>query len=257
MTEKILPDQERERLLKPTILLDYRHPTLDALIRHRGWRSLPEFERIGAIYSFVRDDIPFGYNISDDLPASQVLADGIGQCNTKGTLLMALLRGCGVSCRIHGFTIDKALQSGAISGIAYRLAPRNIVHSWVEIWFEGRWVNLEGFILDRQYLQRLQQRFANHRGEFCGFGAATPDLLNPPIDWKGTDTYIQKNGINHDFGVYDCPDEFYAQHGANLSGLKRWLFQRVIRHRINRNVDRIRGGDMCSTAGTSPPFLSR
>ena len=248
MTEKILPDDERDRLTKPTVLLDYRHPSLDALIRDRGWRSLPEFERVGAIYNFVRDDIPFGYNIADDLPASQVLADGIGQCNTKGTLLMALLRGCGVPCRVHGFTIDKSLQRGAITGIAYRLAPRNIVHSWVEIWFESRWVNLEGLILDKQYLQRLQQRFADHRGAFCGFGAATPDLQNPPIDWSGTDTYIQKNGINQDFGVYDCPEEFYASHGANLSGLKRWLFQRVIRHWMNRNVDRIRGGGMCSPA---------
>ena len=257
MTDKILADEDRERLLKPTILLDYQHANLEALISDRGWRSLLEFERIGAIYTFVRDEIAFGYNLSDDLPASQVLADGLGQCNTKGTLLMALLRACGVPCRIHGFTIDKSLQRGAITGIAYWLAPRNIVHSWVEVWFEGHWVNLEGFILDMQYLQRLQQRFADHRGAFCGFGAATPDLQNPPIDWKGTDTYIQKSGINHDFGVYDCPDEFYARHGANLSGLKRWLFQHVVRHWMNRNVERIRGGRMCAPAGTTTPFLTR
>jgi transglutaminase-like putative cysteine protease len=144
--------------------------------------------------------------------------DGIGQCNTKGTLLMALLRGSGHPCRVHGFTIDKALQKGAVTGIAYRLAPRSIVHSWVEIRFAGRWVNLEGFILDKPYLQQLQQRFAGQRGAFCGFGAATPDLQNPPVDWQGADTYIQKDGIDRDFGVFDSPDEFYARHGANLSG---------------------------------------
>ena len=87
------PTREAQRLLQPTALLDFHHPALEALIRARGWRALPEFERIGAIYDFVRDEIPFGYNLTDDLPASQVLADGIGQCNTKGTLLMALLRG--------------------------------------------------------------------------------------------------------------------------------------------------------------------
>ena len=235
-------EEETERLLQPTALLDYRHPDLEALIRARGWRALPEFERIGAIYDFVRDEIPFGYNLTDDLPASQVLADGLGQCNTKGTLLMALLRGCGIPCRVHGFTIDKALQKGAVTGIAYRLAPRSIVHSWVEIRFEGRWVNLEGFILDKPYLRRLQQRFAGQRGAFCGFGAATPDLQNPPVDWQGADTYIQKDGIDHDFGVFDSPDAFYARHGANLSGLKRWLFRNFVRHRMNRNVGRIRGG---------------
>jgi hypothetical protein len=39
------------------------------------------------------------------------------------TLLMALLRAMGVPCRFHGFTINKALQRGAITGVAYRLAP--------------------------------------------------------------------------------------------------------------------------------------
>lgn len=236
---------ESDRLLQATALLDYEHPTLQALIRDRGWRSLPETERIGAVYTYVRDEIGFGYNLADDLPASKVLADGIGQCNTKGTLLMALLRVCGIPCRFHGFTIHKALQKGAIAGIAYWLAPRNIVHSWVEVWFGNRWVNLEGFILDKAYLAQLQQRFAAHSGPFVGYGAATPDLQNPPVDWKGTDTYIQKDGINHDFGVYDSPDLFYAKHGGNLSGVKRWIFQNFVRQWMNRNVGRIRGG-MCA-----------
>ena len=241
MVETSQREPEEKRLLQSTALLDYRHPSLEALIGERGWRALPEFERIGAIYDFVRDAIPFGYNLTDDLPASQVLADGIGQCNTKGTLLMALLRGSGIPCRLHGFTIDKALQKGAVTGLAYLLAPRSILHSWVEIPFAGRWINLEGFILDKPYLQRLQQRFAGHRGAFCGFGAATPDLQNPPVDWLGADTYIQKSGINRDFGVFDSPDDFYARRGTNLGGFKRWLFQHVVRQWMNRNVARIRG----------------
>lgn len=226
--------------LRPTPLLDFDSPALRRLVHERGWPDLPERERIGAIYGFVRDEVAFGYNLADDLPASRVLADGLGQCNTKGTLLMALLRAAGIPCRFHGFTIDKALQKGAITGIAYRLAPRDIIHSWVEVWFGGRWVNLEGFILDKAYLARLQQRFAGHEGPFCGFGAATPDLQNPPVDWKGTDTYIQKDGINRDLGVYDDPDAFYARHGTNLRGLKRWLFQKVIRRWMNANVADIR-----------------
>lgn len=233
---------DRDRLLQPSSILDYEHPSLQALIVDREWKLLPERERIGAVYTFVRDEIDFGYNASDDLPASKVLADGIGQCNTKGTLLMALLRGVGIACRFHGFTIDKSLQKGAITGIAYWLAPKDIVHSWVETWFDGRWVNLEGFILDRAYLSQLQQRFAGHRGPFVGYGAATPNLQDPPVDWKGSDTYIQKDGINHDFGVYDTPDAFYAEHGMNLSGAKRWLFQNLVRDWMNTNVQRIRGG---------------
>lgn len=209
------------RLTAATPLLDYQALPIQTLIWDRSWRARDTHGRIGAAYAFVRDEIAFGYNEADDLPASRVIADGIGQCNTKSTLLMALLRALDVPFRFHGFTIHKALQKGAITGLAYVLAPRNIIHSWVEVWYQDQWVNLEGFILDRPYLTALQKRFAGHTGPFCGFGAATPDLQNPPVDWCGTDTYIQRDGINGDFGVFDSPDEFYAEHGSNLSGVKR------------------------------------
>ena len=159
----------------------------------------------------------------------------------KGTLLMALLRSVGVPCRFHGFTIDKALQKGAITGIAYVLAPQRILHSWVEVWFEGRWVCLEGFILDAQYLGSLQRRFPGAR-RFCGFGAATPDLSAPAVEWRGQDTFIQKEGIVDDFGTFDDPDAFYARHGANLRGPKRWLFVHAVRRWMNDNVARVRAG---------------
>jgi hypothetical protein len=225
--------------LAATPLLDYEHPELRQLRRDRKWDQLPMFDRIGAIYDFVRNEIAFGYNQSDDLPASRVLSDGLGQCNTKGTLLMALLRGSGIPCRFHGFTINKRLQKGAITGLAYLLAPRSIIHSWVEIWFEGRWINLEGFILDQAYLAALQKRFPGQQA-FCGYGAATPNLADPPVQWLGLSTYIQKDGINADLGVFATPDDFYRRFGTNLSGLKRWLFIHVVRHQMNRNVARLR-----------------
>jgi transglutaminase-like putative cysteine protease len=229
-----------DNLTAPTPLLDFGHPRLQKLVTERGWARLPTPQRIGRIYDFVRNEIAFGYNTGDELSASQVLADGYGQCNTKATLFMALLRATGVPCRFHGFTIDKALQKGAITGLAYRLAPRSIIHSWVEVLLDDRWLNLEGFILDAAYLQRLQALNPGAQ-KFCGFGAATPNLQAPAVDWRGTDTYIQKDGINHDFGVFESPDAFYARHGSNLTGAKRWLYQHVVRHQMNRNVRSIRG----------------
>ncbi|MCV2370749.1 transglutaminase-like domain-containing protein [Roseateles oligotrophus] len=240
-TAEISSSSPSASLLLATPLLDYQHSSVAQLVAARGWRNLAEFERIGAIYDFVRNELPFGYNASDDMPASAVLADGYGQCNTKSTLLMALLRASGVACRLHGFTIDKALQKGAVSGIAFWLAPRNIVHSWVEVSFKNAWINLEGFILDQGYLAAVQERFAGQMA-FCGYGIATPDLAAPAVQWRGSHTYIQKDGINQDFGLFDSPDAFYARHGVNLSGLKRWLYSKLIRHGMNRRVAKIRQG---------------
>lgn len=229
-----------EKYLRETKLLDFTHSDIEGLIQNHGWKSLSNFEKIGSVYSFVQNDIGFGYNESDEIPASKILNDGFGQCNTKSTLFMALLRSVGIPCRFHGFTINKQLQKGAITGLPYLLAPKSIIHSWVEIHHQEKWLNLEGFILDKEYLNKLQCKFSDITGSFCGYGVATSDFRNPQIDWKGNDTYIQKDGINHDFGVFDDPDSFYMVHGSNLSGVKAILYKHIVRKLMNLNVSRIR-----------------
>lgn len=231
-----------DRYLRPTRMLDFHHRSIRELVKERRWENENEFAKIQKIYNFVRDEIQFGYNTDDAIPASEVLKDGYGQCNTKGTLLMALLRAVGIPCRIHGFTIDKKLQKGAMTGLIYALAPRNIVHSWVEVQYQGRWYNIEGFILDRPYLNKLQEKFSDCKAGFCGYGVATDNFRNPPIDWNGNDTYIQKEGINRDFGVFDSPDAFFEKYGQPISPLKKWVFRNFARKMMNRNVEKIRSG---------------
>ena len=109
-----------DKYLKETKMLNYSNANIQQLIQERRWKNINEFERLKSIYDFVRDEILFGYNIDDNVPASKVLADGYGQCNTKGTLFMAILRACNIPCRVHGFTIDKKLQKGAMTGIVYK-----------------------------------------------------------------------------------------------------------------------------------------
>lgn len=227
-------------LLAETPLLDFSAAPVWQLICARGWNDLPDEERIRRIYLFVRDEVAFGYNADDAIPASRVLADGYGQCNTKGTLFMALLRGCGVPCRVHGFTIDKRLQKGAMTGLVYRKAPDEIFHSWVEVELDGHWYCLEGFILDAAYLRALQSKFAACTGAFCGYGVAVKDFQHPVIDFAPCDTFIQSEGIVRDFGVYNSPDELLREHHQEMSGLRQFSYRHLGRHLMNRNVKRIR-----------------
>jgi hypothetical protein len=229
-------------LLKETPLINYSQTSIRTLIENRGWRDMNEKERILAIYNYVRDEIPFGYNISDNIPAAAVLKDGFGQCNTKGTLFMALLRAVGVPCRIHGFFIDKILQKGAMKGFYYLQAPKEILHSWIEIFYNGKWLNLEGFILDMKYLQKLQAKFNDCEGAFCGYGVATQDFRNPPIEWNENDTYVQKDGITKDLGVFDSPDDLFSAYRQKVGRFKEFLFRNIVRHLMNRNINRIRIG---------------
>ncbi len=230
-----------KKYLVETSILDFYNPNIEELIKSKRWKELNEISKIKEIYNFVRDEIKFGYNKSDDIKASEVLKDSYGQCNTKSILLMALLRGVNIPCRLHRFTIDKKLQKGAISGIWFKFAPKNIIHSWVEVKYKNKWYNLEGVIIDKAYLNKLQNKFKDCAGTFCGYGVYTQNFKNPRIDWNINDTYIQKLGINKDFGIFDSPDAFYFKHEQEMSLFKKILFILIIRRIMNNNVKQIRG----------------
>jgi hypothetical protein len=229
------------RFTRPTPILDFDAPAIRALVSARNWLELPLMDRVGAVYDFVRDEVRFGYNRTDSIAASEVLADGYGQCNTKTTLLMALLRALGVPCRVHGATIHKSLQKGVVPGVFYALAPENILHSWAEVRLDGRWLALEGVILDRGYLRGLTSHLGQSSGPVLGYAVGTADIGDPDIEWRGEPTSIQMTGVNQDFGAFDDPDAFYDSRGTNLHGPKAWLFANLVRRLMNLRVAQIRG----------------
>ena len=238
--------------LAETTMLDFSAQPIRQLIDQRKWRELSPDQRVGAAYDFVRNEIRFGYNSTDTLPASAVLADAYGQCNTKATLLMALLRGLDIPCRLHGFTIVKSLQRGVVPELAYRIAPDRILHSWVEIQHQERWLVLEGFILDAAFLGALQRAFPQAKG-LCAYGAGTNCLPDPQVEWQGSDTYIQSTGIAEDLGIWETPDAFYRQHQQRFSPLKALLYRHSIRHWMNARVAAIRRGRVPAIPGEKPP----
>lgn len=230
-----------DRYLVKTHLLDFEAENIQQLVESRHWRTLSENEKVKSIYNFVRDEIEFGFNEDDSLTASSILRSGYGQCNTKSILFMALLRALQIPCRLHGFTIDKTLQKGIMNGMLYERMPKEISHTWVEAYIDGQWHNFEGVILDLPYLSALQKKYADHNGVFIGYGVAIEELQSPPVEWNGNnDTYIQRAGITQDFGLFDDPDSFFAKHSQKLSDEDKALFANNLRHKINKNITKIR-----------------
>ncbi|MHA6197029.1 transglutaminase-like domain-containing protein [Pseudomonas wadenswilerensis] len=236
--------------LQRTAILDFDAPAIANLIDTRGWCQLPTEQAARAVYEFCRDEILFGYNAgADSLPASAILAEGLGHCNTKSNLLMALLRALGIPCRLRAFTIDKRLQKGAMTAFVYFMAPREILHTWVEVELQGRWVVLEGVILDERYLRAVQDRFSDCQHAFTGYAVATSCLARPAVQWTGGDTHIQREGIARELGLYDSPDDFYREHRTNLSGVRGWLYRNFFYKALNDNVRRIRAWKLEDNAG--------
>ncbi|QIG06174.1 transglutaminase family protein [Proteus sp. ZN5] len=229
------------RYLEQTQLLDYNSENIQKLISEKGWKQLPIEQRVADIYNFCRDEIRFGFNEDDSLTASYILNAGYGQCNTKSILFMALLRAVDVECRLHGFTIDKSLQKGIMTGQLYELMPQEISHTWVEAYINDKWFNFEGLILDMPYLNALQKEYSEESINFVGFGVAIEDLQNAPVSWLGdNDTYIQRAGIVQDFGLFDSPDLFFEKHAQSICEKTKQLFANTLRHKINDNIHAIR-----------------
>lgn len=95
-------------------------------------------------------------------------------------------------------------------------------------------------LFDKEYLSKLQDINKECTGAFCGYGVAVSDFQNPVIDFNRNNTYIQSEGINQDFGIFDSPDEMLKEHHQKLSAIKRFAYRHYGRHMMNRNVKRIR-----------------
>lgn len=190
------------------------------MINARNWNALNEFDKIGAIYDHVQNNTLLGYNKYDDLSATQVLADGIGQCNTKATLLMALLRAVGLSCRLHGTRVTKVFQRSLMPKIMAKLAPPLIVHTWAEVYYNGEWLSLEGVITDKAYISGLQKLNPEHKGKFFDYAVTVQDFNNLQIDWSGKNTTVQQQAVVKIWAYATRPMNFIPNTNKHIAGSK-------------------------------------
>jgi len=213
------------------------------------------------IYNFCRDEIKFGYNRRDAVPASEVLRDGYGQCNTKSVLLVTLLRAASIPARFHLAQVDKAVQWGVMPPLAYRFAPDRITHSWVEVYLANQrvsesakgqsdqwhWIVLEGVIMDRPYFLAAR-RLLLASGRPMGYAIGLPPETlagcadGSCIDWDGvSDVTCQMTAVVADFGTVADPEGFYRHHA--VSGLRGLLFERHTSREMTGRAERIRRGE--------------
>ena len=235
-----------DKYLQATRLVDLDASTVrETAVRLVQGAATPREAAI-RVYGFCRDEIKFGYNHRDDIPASKVLRDGYGQCNTKSILLVALLRAVGLPARFHLAQVDKAVQWGVMPSLAYHFAPGKVTHSWGEVYLNGRWIVLEGAIMDKPYFLAAR-RLLLESGRPMGYAIGLPQetLVNCAngrcIDWDGaSDVISQMTAMVADFGPVADPEEFYRQH--TVSGLRGLLYERHTSQEMTQRAELIRFG---------------
>ena len=228
-------------MAKSTVLADFD----DDLVRSTANRIVGNADnaedKFSRLLNYVRDDIKFGFPASGDLTkASETIKLGLGQCNTKATLLLALCKATDIPARIHFSLISKEIQKGFFKGLAYRLMPDEISHSWLEIEIDGEWKRTDGFINDTS-LQASSERELKRRGWKTGFSVA----LSSPGKDCGTcstfGTFQQMAAVTDDHGVFDEPAEYFQSAlYENRPGPIKLLLYRISVAAINRRVEALR-----------------
>ncbi|MEA1987290.1 MAG: transglutaminase-like domain-containing protein [Candidatus Marinimicrobia bacterium] len=233
-----------DRFTENTKLLNYNHKLIRELNSQKQWSQLDEYDKISEIYNYVKNEILFGYTDSDNIKASDVLQQEFGNGTTKSILLMALLRSNGIPCRFKGMKIKKEIHKGAITGMGYSILPTNINHGWTEIFFNEKWIVLEGVTIDDGYLNTILSLFKNIKRNLNGYAIAIIDRSELNTSWNGKNTYVQRGGIVKYLEVFNSPDDFFKYYKSNLTGLKHFIFKNFLMKKINRNVIKIRGGSL-------------
>jgi hypothetical protein len=198
-------------------------------------------EKIARLFHHVRDDIAFGFPPEGDfVPASTTLARGYGQCNTKATLLLALCKAAGIPARIHFSLIDKAIQRGFFTGLAYRLLPNELSHSWIEVEIDGTWRRIDTFINDLPLYEAARRELARVDWDTGYSLSLRGGETRPDLDLDGA-AFQQMGAVTDDHGIWDDPSDYYASpHYRNRPNALRLLVYRLLIGTVNARVQALR-----------------
>lgn len=221
----------------------------NSLVRETAERLISDAntvrEKLYRLFHYVRDDIKFGFPRDGDLvKASRTIRLGKGQCNTKGTLLLALCKAVGIPTRIHFSSIKKEIQRGLFTGLGYKLIPPLLSHSWIEVDVDGKWRRIDSYINDEEYYLAAKSALKN-KGWDTGYSVSCPGgecSCDFNID---EEVFVQMGAVVGDHGVWDDPVDYYAtdQYQNRPKTIKLILYWLLI-CRVNRRVESMRRGYM-------------
>lgn len=164
-------------------------------------------EKAVAIHDFVKN-LPFGC-VADysQLKASDVLKLGVGDCFTKGMLMVGLLRCAGIPARLRFVSLPVHFLRGIIDPV-----ESTIMHAMAEVYLDERWLATDSYVPDLAF-QRAAQALLAQEKRSLGYGI---HLLGD-VYWSGTrDASAQCHETDPsslptvDWGVADDPMSFYA-----------------------------------------------
>jgi hypothetical protein len=222
-------------------LADYNNELVKRMALELTKNCKTDREKLEKLFYYVRDDIKFGFVKNGDLvKASETISEGIGQCNTKTNLFLALCKSVGIPAKIHFSLIDRSIQRGVFPPWAYNLLPKQISHSWLEVEIDGKVHRVDTYINDSKFFENAKRELKD-KGWNTGYSLAcsrNPASANLNLD---NEVFSQMDAVTDDHGTFDEPMAYYqsAKYHNRPSRLKKFLYQNYIGI-VNRRVEKIR-----------------
>ena len=240
MPSTMMPEMSSENAgqwLGGTQLLDLDDPKLRIQAMRITQLASSATQKAVLIHDFVKS-LPFGCVAAfDHVPAAAVLRAGRGDCHTKGTLFVALLRAANVPARLRFVTLSSKFLAGIID-----IPQESITHAVGEVYLSGRWVQTDTYVTDEQFEMRALLKL-NEQGLRVGLGIH----VNADRYWSGHKAshaqYSDKDPSSlplKDLGVAHDPKYFYSDRSNNerqsgwTTRLKWMLVAAVVNHRVGK-----------------------
>lgn len=232
-------DTDPARWLVNTPLLQFDHPRIRLRAQRLTQLQTTPRQKALACVNYVCS-LPFGA-IADSTGTSalQALNHGRGDCHTKSTLLVALLRSAGIPSRIRFVSLKPDFLYGLID-----TGSTPIEHGCTEVLLDGRWLALDSYVVDTKLAVAAKLRL-RQEGRSVGYGMH----VHGSTSWNGSRNsfgqYCEADEDSlplRDWGVFDDPYQFYSstpfvKARLNWSSRVKWI---VGASMVNRQVQALR-----------------
>lgn len=227
--------------MKSKILLsDFDNSIIERKAANLTSGKVTILEKLENIFYFVRDEIRFGFPPKwDEVKASEVISYGLGYCNTKATLFLALCKASGISARVHYGLINIEIMRGIFPPFAFPFLPKAGGHSWIELLIEGEWKPIDSYINDKDFYEGALNKI-KESGRSIGYSLS---FINDKCSCEfnfGEKGFVHMGAVIEDHGVWDDASEYFASDKyIRMNAFQRMSYP-MIAGLSNRNIERIR-----------------
>jgi len=204
-------------------------------------KNLKEIELIEFLYSYVRDEIKFDFLPEvDDITAGEVFERGRGQCNNKTVLLYEMLKHFKFDARVHFSSIDKNIHRGFFPRLMLMIAPMELGHSWIDVYIDGKKIQLDGYINDKELFKGAQ--IINQQKKWSIGHSVAESSCGASLDFSiDNDNFVQMDGVKTDFGTTLDPLTYLrSRQNPNKINIFKKMVYRLMLGVIQSRVKRVR-----------------